>query len=66
MSLDKTLYPMRNQIGFKQYNPDKPAKYGEGASPCRPKRLNFHLLLDKNITYWEIPHIGEKGISNSF
>ena len=28
MSLDETLYPIRNQIGFKQYNPDKPAKYG--------------------------------------
>ena len=27
MSLDETLCPMRNQIGFKQYNPDKPAKY---------------------------------------
>ena len=28
LSLDETLYPMRTQIGFKQYNPDKPAKYG--------------------------------------
>ena len=28
MSLDEKLYSMRNQIGFKQYNPDKPAKYG--------------------------------------
>ena len=28
MSLDETLYPMRHQIDFKQYNPDKPAKYG--------------------------------------
>ena len=28
MSLDETLCPIRNQIGFKQYNPDKPAKYG--------------------------------------
>ena len=28
LSLDETLYPMRNQISFKQYNPDKPAKYG--------------------------------------
>ena len=24
----ETLCPMRNQISFKQYNPDKPAKYG--------------------------------------
>ena len=28
LSLDETLYPMRNQISFKQYNPNKPAKYG--------------------------------------
>ena len=28
LSLNETLYPMRNQISFKQYNPDKPAKYG--------------------------------------
>ena len=28
LSLDETLYPMRTQIAFKQYNPDKPAKYG--------------------------------------
>ena len=26
--IDETLYPMRNQIAFKQYNPDKPAMYG--------------------------------------
>ena len=28
LSLYKTLYPMRTQISSKQYNPDKPAKYG--------------------------------------
>lgn len=28
LSLDETLYPMRTQIAFKQYNPNKPAKYG--------------------------------------
>ena len=28
MSLNETLYPTRSQIGFKQYNHDKPAKYG--------------------------------------
>ena len=35
-------------------------------SPCKSESLNFPLLLDKNITYWEIPHFGKKGISNSF
>ena len=28
ISLDETLYPMRTQVNFKQYNPDKAAKYG--------------------------------------
>ena len=28
ISLDETLYPTRQAISFKQYNPDKPAKYG--------------------------------------
>lgn len=28
LSLDETLFPTRNQISFKQYNPSKPAKYG--------------------------------------
>ena len=26
--LDETLYPMRMQVAFKQFNPSKPAKYG--------------------------------------
>ncbi|CAH1252394.1 PGBD4 [Branchiostoma lanceolatum] len=28
ISLDETLYPMRTQVSFKQFNPSKPAKYG--------------------------------------
>ena len=28
LSLDETLYPMRTQVAFKQFNPSKPAKYG--------------------------------------
>ena len=27
LCLDETLYPMRNRLSFKQYNPSKPAKY---------------------------------------
>ena len=46
--------------------PTKRGNWGGGGSPCKSKSLNFLLLLDKNITYWEIPHIGKKGISNSF
>ena len=33
-----------------------------GGSPCKPKSFNFLLLLNKNIIYWEIPHIGEKKV----
>ena len=28
LSLDETLYPMKTQISFKQFNPNKSAKYG--------------------------------------
>jgi len=28
LCIDETLYPTRNKISFKQYNPSKPAKYG--------------------------------------
>ena len=28
LAIDETFYPMRNQISIKQYNPNKPAKYG--------------------------------------
>ena len=46
-------------------NQDVPLSKGTGEkeSPCKPKSLNFPLLLDENITYWEIPHIWKKGIS---
>ena len=28
LSIDETLYPMRQQIAFHQYNPNKPHRYG--------------------------------------
>ena len=28
LAIDETLYPYRGAIGFKQYNSNKPAKYG--------------------------------------
>ena len=46
--------------------PTKRGNQGGGGSHCKPKSLNFPLLLDKNITYLEIAYIGKKGISNSF
>ena len=38
LSLDETLYPMRTRIGFKQFNPNKSAKYGllfKSINACR-------------------------------
>ena len=38
LPLDKTLYPTRTQISFKQFNPSKPAKYGmlyKSINACR-------------------------------
>ena len=28
LSIDKKLYPIRNKVAFKQFNPNRPAKYG--------------------------------------
>ena len=41
LSLDETLYPMRNKVAFRQYNPDKPAKYG----------MLFKSINDARICY---------------
>ena len=41
LSIDETLYPMRNQILIKQYNPNKLAKYG----------LLFKSLNDSRFPY---------------
>ena len=41
LAVDETLYPHRGQIGFKQYNPQKPAKYG----------LLYRSLCDSTVTY---------------
>ena len=55
------IFPM-GRSGY----PTKGANWGGGGSPCKSKSSYFPLLLEKNITYWEIPHIWEKCISNSF
>ena len=47
ISLDETLYPTRNQFAFKQYNPDKPAKYG----------ILFKSLNSARYPYTYISHV---------
>ena len=51
LSIDETLYHMRTQVGIKQYNPDKPAKYG----------LLFKSLNDARFpyTYQSLPYAGK-------
>ena len=41
LGIDETLYPYRGHIGFKQYSPNKPAKYG----------LLYRSLCDSSIPY---------------
>ena len=41
LAVDETLYPYRGHIGFKQYNPQKPAKYD----------LLYRSLCDSTVSY---------------
>ena len=51
LSIDETLYPYRGHIGFKQYNPNKPSKYG----------LMYRSLCDSSTTYTysSLPYAGK-------
>ena len=48
---DETLYAMHHQIGFRQYNPTKPAKYGLLYNSLNDARFPF--------TYRVIPYCGK-------
>ena len=54
LSVDEVLYPYRGAIGFKQHNPNKPAKYG----------LLFWGLSDLATTYtnYTLPYVGNPEI----
>ena len=51
LSIDETLYPYRGKIQFRQYNPNKPAKYG----------LLYRSLSDAKLpyTYFTLPYAGK-------
>ena len=55
LSVDEILYPNRGAIGFKQYNPNKPAKYG----------LLFRSLCDTTTTYkfYTLPYAGKPEVA---
>ena len=54
LTIDETLYPMRTQISFKQYNPDKPAKYGMLFKSLNDARYPFTY---KSLVYAGKPEI---------
>lgn len=68
LSLDETLYPSRNHISFKQYNKQKPAKYGilfksiNGATV--PYTFNSHVYCGKPEGPEPHPHY-VKGVSET-
>ena len=41
LAIDETLYPCRGRVGIRQYNPNKPAKYG----------LLYYSLCDSLVQY---------------
>ena len=51
LAVNEPLYPYRGRIGFKQYNPSKPAKYG----------LHYRSLSDAETpyTYFILPYAGK-------
>ena len=51
MTIDETLYPMRHQIAFRQYNPNKPHKYGPLCKSLNDASLSF--------TYKTTPYAGK-------
>ena len=51
LSIDETLYAMRHQINFRQYNPNKPAKYGLLYKSLNDARFPF--------TYQVVPYCGK-------
>ena len=52
--VDETLYPYSGRIGFKQYRPNNPAKYG----------LLYRSLCDTTVpyTYFSLPYVGKQEV----
>ena len=51
LTIDETLYPMRHQIAFRQYNPNKPHKYGLLLKSLNDSRVPY--------TYKAVPYCGK-------
>lgn len=57
LSLDETLYPMWNQVSFKQFNPSKPAKYGLLFKSANAARFPYTFI----VTAYSGKPVGEAG-----
>ena len=58
MTIDETLFPYRGHISIKNYNPNKPARYG----------LLFISISDAEVpyTYCSLPYAGKPEIPNEY
>ena len=58
LAIDETLYPYRGSIKLRQYNPNKPAKYG----------LLYRSISDSTIpyTYFTLPYAGKPEAPNQY
>ena len=58
MTIDETLFPYRGHISIKNYNPNKPARYG----------LLFISISDAEVpnTYYSLPYAGKPEIPNEY
>ena len=45
LTIDETLYSMRHQIALRQYNPNKPHKYGVLLKSLNDARFRIHIKL---------------------
>ena len=56
LTINETLYPMRHQIAFRQYNPNKPHKYGVLFKSLNEARFPYTF---KSIPYAAKPNSGD-------
>ena len=56
LTIDETLYPMRHQIAFRQYNPNMPHKYGVLLKPLNDARFPYTY---KALPYAAKPTAGD-------
>ena len=61
LSIDETLYPMRQQTAFRQYNPKKPHRYGRLWKSLNDARLPYTY---KSVPYAQKPQAMEMDLDH--